>query len=154
MEQALIQARCLPGGNRLSDFELEEFITERLADYEEARAEMPAELEPCTVRTYPLISVIRPVEGRLRADTDTILRSHTDIRGYPSVFDGILTCPYMSKEEEKKGIITKIKNGEYQLVENKNMRSKVWEDFGIIMDGDIAVLIKIFNPASQSHTCL
>ena len=43
MDQALMEVRGLPSGHLFNDFELEEYITERLADYEYARAEMPAE---------------------------------------------------------------------------------------------------------------
>jgi hypothetical protein len=43
MDQALMEVRGLPSGHLFNDFELEEYITERLADYEYARAEMAAE---------------------------------------------------------------------------------------------------------------
>ena len=42
MDQALMEVRGLSSGHLFNDFELEEYITERLADYEYARAEMPA----------------------------------------------------------------------------------------------------------------
>jgi hypothetical protein len=42
MDDALMEVRGLPSGHLFNDFELEEYITERLADYEYARAEMPA----------------------------------------------------------------------------------------------------------------
>jgi hypothetical protein len=43
MDQALMEVRGLPSGHLFNDFELEEYITERLADYEYAKEEMPAE---------------------------------------------------------------------------------------------------------------
>jgi hypothetical protein len=43
MDDALMEVRGLPSGHLFNDFELEEYINERLTDYEYARAKMPAE---------------------------------------------------------------------------------------------------------------
>ena len=43
MDAELMELRGLPNGHQFNDFELAEYINDRLADYEHAREEMAAE---------------------------------------------------------------------------------------------------------------
>ena len=51
MDDALMEIRGMPNGHQFNDFELAEYINERLADYEHAREEMAAEHPDC--QDYP-----------------------------------------------------------------------------------------------------